>query len=530
MSGTATPSPTRWWTLLVVAVGTFMLLLDLSVVSIALPQIHASLHTSFAELQWVFDAYALTLAVFLVTAGSLADRLGRRVLFQTGFAVFTAASLACALSQTAAELNVARGAQGVGAAILFAVGPAMLGFEFHGKERATAFSVFGAAGGLAIAVGPLLGGALTSGFSWRWIFAINVPVGVLAMALTALRVRESRARSPHAVDWGGMLAFTVALGAIVYAIIRGDSLGWTSATMVGLYAGSAAFLAVFVLIERARGESAMFDLALFRNPTFVGISLVALIANGAGLPSVFIETNYVENILHLSAWGTGLRFLPLTVALFVFAAVAGGLTGKVSFRALMGASCLILGAGLLLTQLAHVGSSWTALIPSLVVTGAGLGIFNPTRAALAIGVTEPAKAGVASGVNETFQQVGAAIGIAGIGALFQNRVTASFTASAAGQAMGPDAHSAGQAIGSGSLDQVAASAGTLSAQVLADGRNAFIGAFHDGMTLCAVFAFAAAAIALALLRTKDLHATALSLIPPDVEDDAEQVDQPAVAV
>lgn len=530
MSGTATPSPTRWWTLLVVAVGTFMLLLDLSVVSIALPQIHASLHTSFAELQWVFDAYALTLAVFLVTAGSLADRLGRRVLFQTGFAVFTAASLACALSQTAAELNIARGAQGVGAAILFAVGPAMLGFEFHGKERATAFSVFGAAGGLAIAVGPLIGGALTSGFSWRWIFAINVPVGVVAMLLTAMRVRESRAKAAHSVDWGGMTAFTVALGAVVYAIIRGDSLGWTSATTLSLYAVCAVFLIGFVLIERSRGEAAMFDLAFFRNPTFVGISLVALIANGAGLPSVFIETNYVENILHLSAWGTGLRFLPLTVALFVFAAVAGNLTGKVSFRALMGASCLILGAGLLLTQLAHPGSGWTALIPSLVVTGAGLGIFNPTRAALAIGVTEPAKAGVASGINETFQQVGAAIGIAGIGALFQNRVTASFTASAAGHAMGANAHAAAQSIGSGSLDQVAAAAGPAHAQVLTDGTEAFIGAFHDGMTLCALFAFAAAVIALFLLRTKDLHASALSLVPPDVEEPAVESDHSAVAV
>ncbi|CAM5652907.1 MFS transporter [Streptomyces hirsutus] len=187
MSAERAPSPARWWTLGIVALGTFMLMLDLSVVAVALPAIHESLDSSFADLQWVFDAYALTLAIFLVAAGSLADRLGRKRLFQVAGAV-TIASLACGLAGDATALSLYRAVQGVGAAVMFAVGPAMLSHEFHGKERATAFTVFGAAVGVAVAAGPLIGGSLSSSLSWRWIFYINVPVGILAVLVGALRV------------------------------------------------------------------------------------------------------------------------------------------------------------------------------------------------------------------------------------------------------------------------------------------------------------------------------------------------------
>jgi EmrB/QacA subfamily drug resistance transporter len=499
-----------------------MLMLDLSVVTIALPQIHASLHSSFADLQWVIDAYALTLAVFLVTAGSLADRYGRKRLFLLGFAIFTVASLACGLSGGPDILAVSRAFQGVGAAVLFAVGPALLGHEFHGKERATAFTAFGAALGLAVATGPLIGGGLTSSISWRWIFFINVPVGMLGLATAGARVPESRNPRAPSTDWLGMASFTIAISALVFAIIRGSQTGWTSTQILALYAVSGIFLAAFIMVEWRRGESAMFDLSLFRIPTFTGISLVALIANGAGLPSVFIETNYLENVLHSSAWSAGLRFLPLTVSMFVFGATAGSLTGKVPFRALMGTACLAIGAGLLLTRLAGNDSTWTALIPSLVVTGAGLGMFNPTRAALAIGVTEPARAGVASGINETFQQVGTALGIAVIGAFFQNRVAAEFVRSPVAAHFGPQAHAVAAAISAGSGSAVADSAGPLKQQVLATSTDAFVFGFHDAMTLCSVLALLAAGIAVLLLRTKDLHASALSLVPPDADDPAQR--------
>lgn len=522
MSAEHAPSPMRWWTLGVVALGTFMLMLDLSVVSIALPQIHESLGSSFADLQWVFDAYALTLAIFLVAAGSLADRLGRKRLFQVGFAVFTLASLACGLAGDAAVLSSFRAVQGIGAAIMFAVGPAMLSHEFHGKERATAFTAFGAAVGLAVAAGPLIGGSLISALSWRWIFFINVPVGAIAIAIGALRVRESLNRRAHPTDWAGLATFSIALGALVFATIRGPEQGWTSAATLTLYAVSAVFLLLFTAIERRLGERAMIDLAFFRNPTFVGISLVAMIGNAGALPSVFFETSYLENLLHVDAWGTGLRFLPLTGAMFVAGAIGGTLIGKVPFRVLLGGSTLVMAIGLLFLNLTKADSSWTVLIPSLAIAGLGMGAFNPTRAALAIGVAEPAKSGVASGINETFQQVGIAVGIAGVGALFQNRVAHDFTSSEVGKQMGHDAaEQAAHGISAGSVDAVAASAGPLRDQVLAAGNDAFMSAFHSSMTLCAILGFISALIGFLMLRTKDLHSSALSTIPPDVDEDGE---------
>jgi EmrB/QacA subfamily drug resistance transporter len=512
----AARSSGRTWTLVIVCLGTFMLMLDLSVVAIALPQIHRSLHAGFAGLQWVVDAYALSLAAFLVTAGSVGDLRGRRRLFVVGFAVFTLASLGCGLAGTVEVLGISRGFQGVGAAILFATGPALIGHEFHGKARGMAFGAFGAAAGLAIAAGPLIGGALIGGASWRWIFFINVPIGVVAIFAAAARVPESRAAETRRVDWLGMVVFTAGLGLLVFAIIRANAAGATSPVILSCFALSATLFVIFIAVERRLGRQAMFDLSLFRNVTFVGMSLVALIANGAGLPSVFIETNYMQNLLHASAWDAGLRFLPLTLALFAFGAVGGALTGRVPFRLLMGLACSGIAAGLVLTRLAGADSAWTALIPSMIVTGAGLGLFNPTRAALAISVTEPERAGTASGINESFQQVGAAIGIAVIGALFEHRVTIAFSNSSVGHHLGASASSAGKAISAGSVDAVARSTGSLANAALTAGRGAFAIGFHQAMTVCAVLAGVAALIAMLMLRTQDLHSTALSLVPPDV--------------
>jgi EmrB/QacA subfamily drug resistance transporter len=522
MSAERAPSPTRWWTLGIVALGTFMLMLDLSVVSIALPKIHESLGSSFSDLQWVFDAYALTLAICLVAAGSLADRIGRKKVFQVGFAIFTAASLACGLAGDATALSWFRAIQGVGAAIMFAVGPAMLSHEFHGKERATAFTAFGAAVGLAVATGPLIGGSLINALSWRWIFYINVPTGIIAILIGALRVRESLNKRAHPTDWAGLVTFSVALAALVFATIRAPEEGWTSATTLGLYAVSAVFLILFMVVERRLGERAMIDLAFFRSPTFVGISLVAMIGNAGALPSVFFETSYLENMLHVDAWGTGLRFLPLTGAMFVAGALGGGLIGKVPFRVLLGGSTAVMAIGILFLNLTHADSSWTVLIPALVIAGFGMGAFNPARAALAIGVAEPAKSGVASGINETFQQVGIAVGIAGVGAFFEHRVAGEFTSSEAGRQLGHDvATQAAHGISAGSVDAVAKAAGPLHDRVLAAGQDAFMSAFHGAMTLSAILGFVASFVGFLMLRTKDLHASALSTIPPDVDEDGE---------
>ena len=509
------PDPTRWWMLGVVSLSTFMLMLDLSIVAVALPDIQTSLNATFSELQWVVDSYTLTLAAALVTAGSLADRSGRKRLFQIGLVLFTTASLACGFADSAMLLNIGRALQGIGGAILFATGPALIGHGFHGKERAAAFGVFGASAGLAIASGPLVGGALTSGISWRWIFLINLPIGVLAVLVTAVKVRESQDVRAKRADWTGMVLFTLALTALVFGVIRGNAEGWTSSMILGCFAVAAVMLCAFVAVEWVLGDRAMIELALFRNVTFVGMSLVALIANGAGLPSIFLETNYVQNVLESSAWEAGLQFMPLTVALFIAGGLGGAMTGRIPFRLLMATACAALGIGLLLTLRVGAVTPWTALIPSMIFTGIGMGLFNPTRAALAISVTEPERAGVASGINETISQVGTALGIAAVGALFQSRVTTSFVDSPGGEVLGDQARRAGEGISAGAIDEVSRAAGPLHDVVVGAARESFVLGFHDAMTACALFAFVAAVIAALMLRTKDLHASALSLVPPD---------------
>lgn len=532
MTATRRPSSApRWWTLAVVSIGTFMLMLDLSVVSVALPGIRGSLDARFSQMQWVFDAYALTLAAFLVTAGSLGDRSGRKRMFLAGLAVFTLASLACGMAGDIDVLNVSRGVQGVGAAIMFAVGPALLGHEFHGKQRAAAFSVFGAAVGVAAATGPLIGGALTNGPGWRWIFFLNVPVGLLSGAVAMRKLRESRLESAAAPDFVGMVTFTVSLAALVLAIIRGNTDGWFSATNVTLYAVAALSLIVFLGVARARGDQAMFDLSMFRGRTFLGVCAVTFLANAAGLPPIFIETTYLQSVLGSSAWEAGLQFLPLTLGMFVFGALTGGLTGKVPFRVILGVSQVALGVALLLTHRSGAHDAWTALAPSLIVTGAAFGLFQPTRAALAIGVAEPARAGVASGINETFQQVGTALGIAVAGSFFESQVMSTFQGTEAAAQLGAHSEQVGSAVSAGGIEAAAQAAGPgLAERILADGREAFTSAFHDTMTLCAVMAFAAAVIALLTIRNKDLHESALTGVPPELPEEAETAPAPAPAV
>src|SRR5947209_16530556 len=223
----------RWWTLTAVCTGVFMLLLDITIVNVALPDIERGFHASLSDLQWVIDAYALTLAAFLLTAGSLADLYGRRRLFAAGITIFTLGSLACGLSTSSLFLVIARGAQGVGGAIMFATSLALLAQSFQGKDRGVAFGAFGAITGVAIAVGPVLGGALTSGAGWRWIFYVNIPIGALALLVTVLRIDESRDPNAKRPDWIGFATFSAGLAALVFSLIRSNADGWGSGTVVG---------------------------------------------------------------------------------------------------------------------------------------------------------------------------------------------------------------------------------------------------------------------------------------------------------
>jgi EmrB/QacA subfamily drug resistance transporter len=290
----------KWWTLLAICVAIFMLLLDITVVNTALPRIQSSLHASFAELQWVINAYALTLAAFLLTAGALADLFGRRLVFMIGLGLFTAASLLCGLSSSAVMLDVVRGVQGIGGAMMFATSLALIAQSFSGRERGTAFGIFGATIGGAAAIGPLVGGALTDAFGWEWIFFINVPIGIGAVFLTLSKVDESSDPDAARIDWWGVTTFSAALFMLVFALIKGNDDGWGSALILGLLVGSGVLLVAFVLGERAQ-ERPMLDLTLFRRPAFAGASIVAFALSASMIAMFLYLTLYIQDLLGAAA-------------------------------------------------------------------------------------------------------------------------------------------------------------------------------------------------------------------------------------
>jgi EmrB/QacA subfamily drug resistance transporter len=411
----------KWWTLLVVCVATFMLLLDITIVNVALPSIQKSLHASFQDLQWVVDAYALTLAALLLTAGSLADLLGRKRVFIVGLAIFTVASLLCGLATRPLYLSLARGLQGVGGAVMFACSLALLANEFRGRERGTAYGIWGATIAAAAAVGPLVGGGLTEGLGWEYIFFLNVPIGALAIALSAMRLRESRDEDASGVDFAGLITFSAGLFLLVLALIRGNDLGWGSPQIVAELAAAAVLFALFLFAE-LRQERPMFDLTLFRKPTFAGVSLVAFGVSASLFAMFLYLTLYIQNVLGYSPLQTGLRFLPITGMGLVVAPIAGRLAARFPPRLFLGGGVLCVAVGLLLMHGVGAHSSWTELLSGLLVAGFGLGLVNPSLAQVAIGVVPPARSGMASGINNTCRQVGIATGIAGLGAVFQHQV------------------------------------------------------------------------------------------------------------
>lgn len=503
----------RGWTLALACVAMFMLMLDVTVVNVALPDLRRSLHANFAGLQWVIDAYTLALAAFLLTGGSLADRLGRKRIFQSGLVLFTLASLLAGTAQGILMLNIARGIQGIGAAVLFSVGPALIGHEYRGAERGKAFGIFGAVAGLALACGPLIGGLVTDQLSWRWIFLLNVPVGALALLAGGKWLRESRHQQDHPIDWLGMVSFGAGLALVVLGFLRGESSGWTSAAIISCFVLGVALLIAFVAIERRLGGAAMFDLSLLRNRTFTGVCLATLLSNATSLSAVFLEISYVQNVLGYSPWQTGLRFMPMMLTLFVVAGATGSLLNKVAPGMLIALSIAFIAVGIALVALVQPGSSWTALLPSMFVTGIGMGLFNPPRAAVTIGVVEPHRAGMASGMGETFQQVGVAVGIAAFGAIFHARVVDAFTSSPVGAQLAGRAGDFAQSVAAGGVAGVAEVAQTpsgLTSQILHQARVSFVHGLTSVMIICAIFALVGAVIAAALIRRADLHESAQS--------------------
>jgi EmrB/QacA subfamily drug resistance transporter len=504
----------KWWTLIAVCVATFMLLLDITIVNVALPDIQSKLHASFSELQWVVDAYALMLAALLLTAGSLADLFGRRIVFAAGLVLFSLASLACGLAPDAVTLDLFRGAQGIGGAVMFATSLALLAQEFHGAERGTAFGVWGATIGGAVAIGPLVGGVLTEGLGWEWIFFVNVPIGIGAVALTLLRVPESRDPNARGVDWLGVLTFSSALFLLVFALIRGNDEGWTSGLILGLLGAAVVLLVVFFAVE-VRQERPMLDLSLFRKPTFAGASIVAFALSFSMFSMFLYLTLYIQNVLGYSPLQAGLRFLPITLLSFVVAPLAGRLSTRFPARLFFAVGLGLVGVGLLLMGGLRFDSDWTALLAGFVVAGAGIGLVNPVLASTSVGVVEPARSGMASGINNTFRQVGIATGVAALGAIFQGRVDSKLTELLAHTPAADLAARVAHIVGSGQVAQVAQVVPPpLRATVSHAARQAFISSLNELFVIAGICAFAGALLGLLLVRQSDVVATGAPAAAP----------------
>jgi len=407
----------QWLTLAVVSAATAMLLLDVTVVNVALPAIRENLDASFAELQWVVDAYALTLAATLLTAGAIADSRGRRAVFAAGLVLFTVCSALCAAAGSGVMLDVARAAQGVGAAAMFAASLALLAHEFQGSRRGFALGVWGAITGAALAIGPLVGGLLVDGLGWRWVFLVNLPIGVALTLLTLRSLPESRDPTPRGLDVPGLMTFGAACFLATFGLIRGNEDGWTSAPVLGSLIAGVALLVGFVVIER-RSASPMLSPALFRIPTFTGTAIVAFAQSVALYPLFLFLAVYLQEGLGYSATETGLRLLPLTLVLFAVAPISGRLTGRVALRLPLVTGLALIAVGLLLMRGLTETSDWTHLLPGFVVGGLAIGIISPALAAAMVGVLSADQVGLASGINNTFRQLGIAVGIAVLGAVF----------------------------------------------------------------------------------------------------------------
>ncbi len=400
-----------------------MLLLDVTVVNVALPAIRADLGASFGEMQWVIDAYALTLAATLLSAGALADRIGRRAVFASGLALFTACSALCAAASSPLFLDLSRAAQGVGAAALFASSLALLAAEFQDSERGFALGVWGGVTGAALAIGPLIGGVLTDALDWRWIFLVNLPLGGALLWLTVRSLPESRAARAQPLDLAGMTTFGAACFLATYGLIRGNEDGWGSPAIAGSLAAAALLLAAFVAVER-RAAAPMLPLSLFRVPAFGGTALVAFAQSVALYPLLLFVAIYLQVGLGLTPTQTGLRMLPLTLVLVVVAPISGRLTNRLPLRTPLTAGLLLIGVGLLLMRAVDAQSEWTTLLPGLLVGGLAIGVISPALAAAMVAVLPVERSGLASGINNTFRQLGIAMGIAGFGAIFEHRAGA----------------------------------------------------------------------------------------------------------
>ena len=412
-----TPENKKWWTLAAVSVGLFMIMLDNTVVNVALPSMRRSLHMSLSELEWVVAGYALTFAAFMLTGGKLADYVGRRLIFMVGLTVFTGASLACGLAPNGGFLIGARVVQGLGGALMNPATLSIITATFPPRERGKAIGIWAGVSGMALAIGPLVGGLLTEHVNWNWIFFINVPVGIAGLLAIPLFIDESRDTShEQRLDLPGLSTSAIGLFSLTYAFIEANSYGWASSRILGAFAVAAVMLAAFVLFERHQ-RAPMLELALFKNRTFSGANGAMLFVGLAMFGTFFYVSLYMQNVLHYSPVKAGASFLPMTLLIILIAPRAGALTDKVGSRWLVGLGMALLAVMLFYYSQLGANESFWAILPGLLIGGVGMGATMTPVTAAAMSAVAVDKAGVGSAVLNSSRQVGGSLGIAVMGAI-----------------------------------------------------------------------------------------------------------------
>jgi EmrB/QacA subfamily drug resistance transporter len=465
----------KWWTLGTVSVGLFVIMLDNTVVNVALPAMQRSLHLQLSELEWVVAGYALTFAAFMLTGGKLADLLGRRLIFTIGLAVFTAASLACGLAPNGGFLIGARVVQGLGGALMNPATLSIITATFPPRQRGTAIGIWAGISAMALAIGPLVGGLLTQHVNWNWIFFINVPIGILGLVAIQAFVDESRDTShEQRPDVPGLVASGVGLFALTYAFIEANNYGWGSTRILASFAIAAVSLIVFVVLEQ-RQRLPMLDLSLFRNRTFSGANTAMLFVGLAMFGTFFYVSLYMQNVLGYSPVQAGASFLPLTCLIILIAPRAGKLSDHYGSRWLVGGGMTLLAGMLLYYSTLGANESFWAILPGLLLGGVGMGLTMTPVTAAAMSAVAVDKAGVGSAVLNSSRQVGGSLGIAVMGAIVASGAAGLHT------------------------------------------PEAFLNGFHDALRVAALLAFAGAIVATAAIRKLPLSQAEQQQQPAAVE-------------
>src|SRR3954465_10368461 len=487
----------KWWTLGAMCFALFMIMLDNTVVNVALPSIQRSLHTTLSNLEWTVNAYTLTFGVLLVTGGRAGDIFGRRRMFLFGVMLFAASSAAIGLAPTDSLLIAGRAVQGMGAAFMLPGPLSIISNTFPPQERGKAIGTWAGVSALALAIGPVLGGALTEYVSWRSIFFLNLPVAAGAVAVTLYAAHESRDESTrHRVDWPGIATLSIGLTALVLSLVEGNSWGWGSAEIVALLATAVVGIGAFLALE-PRVSEPMVDFSFFRSRTFLGANIVAFIVSFAMLSMFFFMALYMQNILGYTPIQAGLRFLPSTLMIVVVAPLAGRLADRVGPRPPMVTGLLLVTVALFLQTRIDVGTGYALLLPSFVLMGLGMALVMSPMSMAAMNSIREDKAGVASGILSMSRMVGGTFGVAAIGALFQhlasNKLTELLAGSGVTAAQRDDlVHN----LGSGGLSGV-------DPHTAAAAKEAFVHALSSGMWLSAGVALLGAVIAAPLIGRID---------------------------